>query len=504
MEANKSRGSSKTQFSKKGPLPLPLLLGLGLLVLFGGGFGLYALYQWRQGANPIPTSSATPSSTPAPVATDFVSEAAANAALISQGEKILLPASGPQKIEQKKAGAEAFAQTNWDEAIARYQQAVDTDPNDPESKIYLNNARARQAGTPLAMAVVVPIARSPDSAKEVLRGVALYQDQFNQSPTSPGQLLEVAIVNDGEASKAPALAEDLVNAPAILGVLGHGVDENSRQAVERYEQGNLTVLAPINTSVTTSASGQSVLQTISLSKKTSELLDNYLQKVSDTLANYALQNQAPAAATIFYNSDSPYSTQLQEKFAAALQQANGKLIDTVDIKSSTGFDAAAAIAAASDAGANIAFLALSKNKVDDAVALAQANAAELTPPLMLMGGDELYNPTLLVEGGRAIEGIVLAVPWRSQPKDPFAEQARDIWKGRISWRTATAYDATQALVSAFTQKRDRAGVADLLNQGIEISGTATEFDLFKETPLVKAVAGKDGPAGSKYQFDPLP
>jgi hypothetical protein len=46
-------------------------------------------------------------------------------------------------------------------------------------------------------------------------------------------------------------------------------------------------------------------------------------------------------------------------------------------------------------------------------------------------------------------------------------------------------------------------VAQQLNQGIAISGTATDFNIFKEVPLVKAVSGSNGPPGSKYQFDPI-
>jgi len=49
--------------------------------------------------------------------------------------------------------------------------------------------------------------------------------------------------------------------------------------------------------------------------------------------------------------------------------------------------------------------------VDTAIALAQANAAQAENSLMLIGEDELYNPTILIEGGDAIAGMVLAVPF---------------------------------------------------------------------------------------------
>jgi len=241
------------------------------------------------------------------------------------------------------------------------------------------------------------------------------------------------------------------------------------------------------------------LKTISLAQKANELLSTYLKTVGETLAKYANKKRSPASVVVFYNSDSNYSEKLKQQFVTALSQVNGKVVKEVDI-TVPGFNAGTELTDASKAGANIAVLALSKNKVDTAVAIAQANTAG---NLELVGGDELYNPTILVSGGDAIKGIVLAVPWSSQPNDPFAKQAASIWKGRVSWRTATAYDATQALATALNQSPTRNGVAQQLNQGIAISGTATDFNIFKEVPLVKAVSGSNGPPGSKYQFDPI-
>ncbi|MEK0189502.1 ABC transporter substrate-binding protein, partial [Microcoleus anatoxicus PTRS2] len=162
-------------------------------------------------------------------------------ALISQGEKILL--TGGKADAEKQAGAAAFVGKNWDDAIAKYEAATKTDPNDPETKIYLNNATAQKTGNPLTIAVVVPIGASADAAKEVLRGAALYQDQFNKSPTVPGRLLEIVIVND-EVGKTVSIAQDLVNSSSVLGVLGHGIDSSSQDAIKTYETAGLAAISP--------------------------------------------------------------------------------------------------------------------------------------------------------------------------------------------------------------------------------------------------------------------
>ena len=164
--------------------------------------------------------------------------------------------------------------------------------------------------------------------------------------------------------------------------------------------------------------------------------------------------------------------------------------------------ASAEIANAKQLGAKVAFLALSKNQGQEAIAIAQANR-DAGSPLLLLGGDELYNPDLLVGAGEAIAGIVLAVPWSFQPGDPFAQQAVQNWKGRISWRTATAYDAAKALGDGVRQNPSRSGIAQQLSQGVRLTGSATNFQTFKEVPLVQAVRGNSGPPGSQFQFDPV-
>ncbi|NJM86927.1 MAG: ABC transporter substrate-binding protein [Hydrococcus sp. RU_2_2] len=474
------------QKNKQSQWLIPAIVVVALLAA-GGGFGLVRLLTSDRSSTPTPSETTTPTS--APVVGGFASENATNGQLLSQGEKILL-----DPTSEKQAGADAFANKDWDGAIASYQKAADNNPNDPEGRIYLNNAQARKAGNPITIAVAVPITPSLDSAKEVLRGVARSQEEFNQSAS--GRLLEVVIANDAGALQSASLAQDIIDAPDVLGVLGHGIDPGSQQALRKYQSAGLAVLSPLTISVETS--GQSTLKTIPIDQKANELFGSYLQAVSKTLTDYANKNVSPLSVVVFYNSDSAYSEQLKEQLVKAVPQVRGQLIKEVDIMDS-GFNADTEIANAEQNGAKVAFLALSKNKVPQAVAIATANAGTASP-LALLGGDELYNADILVQGGDAIQGITLAVPWSFQPGDPFAQDAIQSWKGRVSWRTATAYDATKALVQAVSQDPNRAGVTRLLEAGITLTGSTTNFNIFNEVPLVKAVPGSGGPPGSKYEF----
>ncbi|MCT7981231.1 ABC transporter substrate-binding protein [Laspinema olomoucense] len=497
ITGKKSPQGSKTVLSGGRGSNLPGLVAIALLVLLLGASAWYFLGRTREPEVVESTSETVALSPGAADPLAKVSQTAVNAELISQGEKILF--NPGVNFSQKTAGATAFSQDNWTEAVTQYQQAVQADPNDPEAKIYFHNARAKQAGNPLTIAIVVPISASENSAKEVLRGVALQQERYNNAPQLPGRLLEVVIVNESEPGKAPSLAEDLIQSPNVLGVMGHGVDAASREAIARYERAQLAVLSPISTSISSTVPGQSILKTISLAQKANELFANYLEGVGKTLATYAEQKVSSPAVVVFYNSDSPYSQQLKDAFSAALMQTPGQVVKEVDITQG-GFNPGTEVSDAAQLGANVGVLALSKNKVETAVAIAQANANAGTP-LTLLGGDELYNPNILKDGDAAINGLVLAVPWRWQEGDAFASQATNIWQGRVSWRTATAYDTTQALANAITQKPTRAETSQLLQNGIAIAGTATDFSLFDRIPLVQAVPGTS--AGYRYQFEPI-
>ena len=57
---------------------------------------------------------------------------------ISTGERVLIS----EKLNaDKQSGVEAFAKGNWNEAIAKFQASLQQNPNDPETRIYLNNAK---------------------------------------------------------------------------------------------------------------------------------------------------------------------------------------------------------------------------------------------------------------------------------------------------------------------------------------------------------------------------
>jgi branched-chain amino acid transport system substrate-binding protein len=113
---------------------------------------------------------------------------------ISTGTQILFSDSSNTN---KQAGVEAIAAQDYANAIASFQASLTQNRNDPEALVYLNNAKAMQAGNSLKIAASLPISSNPDAAKEILRGIAQAQNQVNQAGGINGALLEVAIADDG-------------------------------------------------------------------------------------------------------------------------------------------------------------------------------------------------------------------------------------------------------------------------------------------------------------------
>jgi ABC-type branched-subunit amino acid transport system substrate-binding protein len=466
---------------------IPAALAVVVLLLAGGSYAVYKLFFTHNGNGNGNGTISTPTPTPTNGGTKIISKAPniKNGDLISQGERILLGST-----TYKQDGSSAFTNEDWQGAIDSYQAEATANPNDPEAKIYLNNAQAQQVGNPLSVAVVVPISGDRNAAAEILRGVAKAQEEFNNNAS--GSLLQVAIADDPGGLNSKYLAEDFINSQDVLGVIGHGIDPFSEQAIKEYESNGLAVLSPRTVKV--SDGSEPVLTLIPMDTKDDELLQKYLEAVGTTLTEQA----AGKKAVVFYNSGSKYSNQLKEDIVNALPPSN--LVKEVDIKG--GLDAKAEVSSAVQGGAQVAFLALDKGKVSEAISIAGANLNSRSP-LMLLGGDQLYGPEILIDGGDAIAGIVLAVPWSFELDDDFALDALKSWKGKISWRTATAYDATQVLAEVVSQNSDRASVLKALQQGVPLKNKNTDFSIFDRVPLVEAKIGPNHPPNTKYEFSTL-
>lgn len=389
-------------------------------------------------------------------------------------------------------GAEFFTSAEYEKAIEFFGRAVEDDRGNPEAQIYLNNAQARLAGSQLLLAVVVPIDGAANSAEEILRGVADAQTEFNKSGGIEGKLLEITIANDGNAPEiSTKVAEALAGIPEVLGVIGHNSSTASEAAISVYEKASLPMVSPTSTSIYLSS-------------------DIFFRTVpSDKIAGSALAqfvlDDGLEESIIFYNKESNYSRSIQEAFTGQFLQSGGSVVDVIDISDSE-FSPSSAVQNFQGKAESIILLP-NKSFVSVALSIARANA-ELPDGLQmrLVGNDAMYSPETLSNGGSAVEGLVLAVPWFAQT--PYAGRAEERWGGGVSWRTATSYDATLSLIESLSDGSSREAVLKALSS-VELPSNRTSGDELRfsligeritEPVLVQAVRGTGGPQGSNFAF----
>lgn len=411
---------------------------------------------------------------------------------VSYGERTLFPIIGNL---ERDLGIEAFGRGNYDEAARLFDKAVMADRNDPEVLIYYHNALARQQGNPFTLAVVVPAESMADGAAEILRGVAQAQKQFNNAGGLNGRLLEIAIANDNnEPAKSQQIAQQLAEDPAILGVIGHNGSNASKAALTVYEQAGLVMISPTSTS--TLLSGDVFFRTVPSDAASGK-----------ELAQYTRTTLGLDRVVIFYSPDSLYSNSLREEFSKQFERLGGKVLRKIDLSSPT-MDAEKEIPRSVFGDlAQAALLFPDTQYTSVALELARANYELITNPrnlekqgLKLLGGDSLYSFTTLSAGGAAVEGLVVAVPWFAQAEQSqdFAQAAIEQWGGTVSWRTATSFDATKALIAALSANPSRSTVLQRVKQvqlqAQETAGESLRFtnlgERRSEPILVEVIGGK--------------
>jgi branched-chain amino acid transport system substrate-binding protein len=425
---------------------------------------------------------------------------------ISSGDKILIEKEGEGNESfkfLKQSGVKAIAEGKYNEAIGYLERAIIESNNSPETLIYLNNAKIRKQPAKV-IAVVAPIINEdrPDEALEILRGVASAQYESNQQMgTTP---IKVVIANDNNKEEvAKQVASAFVQAPEILGVVGHWASQVSLAAKDIYNSGKLVAISPVSTAVELSNSSSYFFRTVPS--------DSVAAK---KLATYMVTKLNLKRAAVFFNSQSTYSKSLKKEFTDALSQEGGEVSDTFDLYDS-GFNAQDNVEKSIRRKAEVVFLAPNTKLLKEALDIAKANDNRLP----LLGGDDVYGYKTLQDGGTTIEGMVVAIAWDigdgTSTSADFRNLSIKLWgNGNVNWRTAMSYDGAKALIAAiqFQSEPTRIGVQQFLSsQDLFTIGASGKIQFQKSgdrikppIQLVKVVQAKVPTNGkTEYKFVPV-
>lgn len=382
----------------------------------------------------------------------------------SAGERQLIESV---KTLAKQEGIAAFSAGDYPTAVQWFEESLQIIPNDPETLIYLNNARLRaEQRKTYVIATSIPIGKALNVAQEILRGVAQAQDEINRNDGFNGIGLEVEIIDDdNDPALTREIATILVSQRTILAVVGHNTGDASLSAAPIYQAHGLVMISPTTFDPDVSRVGAYIFRAVPTA-----------QSMSAALVAYLMQQlpQSPKML-VCYDSQAPDNAVFRDAFVDTLVANGGEVVHVMDAKgndlcnfASHAFDAEDAIAKAIAQGANSLYLGPSINDLDPAIALARANAGRLP----LFSSPSLYTQKITQDGQQAVEGLVLVAPWSPDAYPGFAQRARSLWKATVNWRTATAYDATRAVIAGLQQNGTRQGVQRALqNPEFSTSGS---------------------------------
>lgn len=375
---------------------------------------------------------------------------------ISEGENLL---SQWQANPKKQEGVEQLAARLYGKAVTTLEAARQSNQGDPETLIYLNNARIGSEKA-YKIAVAVPLGDTFGSALEILRGVAKAQDDLNRAGGINGVRLKVVIANDdNDRDTAQQLATMLASQPEILGVVGHGISDTTLSAAAVYQANQLVMVSPLSSAVQLSNFGSYIFRTMPSDRLTAKALSNYM-----------LNSLKKRKVVVFFNAASAYSMSLKTEFKNALFYNGVELMNEFDF-SRPDFDVADSVETAIAKGAEVIMLAPDSNVSDRAIQVVQLNRRRLK----LMAGDSISTVKVLKVAGKDAIGMTVAVP-ADLAQFPFQQQSKQLW-GRtvsISWRTALAYDATQALIAALRSDPTRSGMQRVLSQSTFVTSGAVD------------------------------
>ena len=361
---------------------------------------------------------------------------------LSCGEEILV---GGNPILDKKEGVDAFAREDYKRAIELLEAARAQQPNDPETLIYLNNAKLNHAklGTSgdriYTIAVVVPLEKPANwqtPGLEVLRGVAQAQDAINNGDDFDWKLQVLVANDDNDELQAQNIARKLGKRAGVLAVIGHSTSATTLAAMEIYQRHQQVLISATSSSdELTGLENPFFFRTLSAEENSTHVL-----------AEYLLEKFQQAA--IFYNPGKPASRSLRDGFSKHFQAGGGTIVEEIDLSESD-FDARARLERVRAQGAK-GLLLFPDAQVDGFAFPNALKVLEANENRDWMGaGTGLYATDILEEKDRA-QKLVVTVPWHStkSPNSEFPEAGQNVWGETVGWRTATAYDATRVLAKA--------------------------------------------------------
>jgi branched-chain amino acid transport system substrate-binding protein len=264
-------------------------------------------------------------------------------------------------------------------------------------------------------------------------------------------------------------------------VVGHNSSDASIPAADIYQAGKLVMISPTSSST-------------KLTDRQDTTHGNYIYRtvisfnvIAETLTEYL---KTSGKSKIVICSDSKATDQsFAQSFVNAMNNQDLQLINDINCDfAADNFDSEDIMKRAISKNADAILINPQVDRITPAIALAKTNQGKL----LLLGNPSLQTKKIL-DAGKAVNGMVMAIPWHPNVSNNqyFVQQANEIWQdpNSITWRTATAFDATKVIANSIKQKGNRRiNIQHALNSDFSypgVTGTIQFFSWGDRKPMSK-------------------
>ncbi|MCU0534354.1 MAG: ABC transporter substrate-binding protein [Hydrococcus sp. Prado102] len=409
---------------------------------------------------------------------------------ISCGEKIILNPKDRPPQQKKVEGVNAIATGNYLLAVNLFDQAWQAE-KDPETLIYLNNAKIYNAKNVYTLAAVVPFLNAPDFISlAMLQGVAQVQDRVNKNSTQ--WKLRIAIADDyNQFGQAQKIARELSKRTDVLGIIGHYSSHVTAHVIDIYQQNKLVLISPMATSedlTVLNNQNNFFFRSTSTTKIGAKYLADYLVE------------QGYNKIVIFYTQGKAFSESFKKEFKKNIEDKIAIVGDFNLEDDVSKIRNEVAIAKKKYKDAAIALFPDAFNTAQQSnnkLAVIQENNGEL----LIAGSNTVYDPKVIVLGKQALQNMVVSIPWA--PLDSQVQEFQKFWGSdkQPIWYYAMSFDATEMFVTVLekfgTNSPTRTEIQEFLANSFQSEGLTGKITLKGSnrqeniTALVKPICQSD-------------
>src|SRR5579883_2724229 len=289
----------------------------------------------------------------------------------------------------KQQAAAALKNGNTSQAQGLLQQAINTETNDPEALIYLENQKVLGAGGFHVTIVVATMLTGTDAGvgRDDLQGAYVAQKTFNDGSLLNGIGVVLLIANAGsQASNAPAVARQIVQAaqadPTIIGVMGWPYSSYVANTVNIFKAAKLPMVSQTASSDLLSGISPYFFRVCA---------SNKAEGIAG--AKYVEQKLHAKTAVVFTDPLNAYTSSLSNDFAGQFQADGGNILATEKYTVGNAGSVASALQDALKNYNNPApdVVYFSGYASDVSVLLTDLPTSGAWANMQIMGGDALYE-----------------------------------------------------------------------------------------------------------------